>query len=500
MSRRPLALTAALALIAALLLLPGCGSSDKKTKSAAGGATGEALSYFPAKPGLVALIETDPNGAQIKAAEDLLKRFPGSDALLQKLKAEIDKTGVDFDRDVKPLLGNDVALGTGGSGGLSSLLISFVANDQAKLKALIARQLKAGKLKKSGEHGGATVYADGRTTVVAVQGATVVIADTVAIVSAALDRHDKGGGLTVDAFDKPFSGDIPKDGLVRISGNAPALLASPGAATARRVPWVAALGAFAVSLKAESGAVTLDARVDTSHGDLSEADLPIAPGSDSAPLAGDGPIRVALRDPAHVIEFAQRAAQSISPASFAAFAAAKAAINLRFGVDLDRDVIAQLTGTAQLSTDLHSFQLRVGLKDPAAMKATLAKLAPILPDFLSGAGLSGLKVDSLPGGTYSLGRNGKLVANFGVVGDSLVVVNSGLVDLKRFAHPTEHPVDGARGALAASVSGDTIAKAIGKALGLGSLSSVVLGAIDDATGWIEVSPSELRAHAVLKIG
>ncbi len=28
---------------------------------------------------------------------------------------------------------------------------------------------------------------------------------------------------------------------------------------------------------------------------------------------------------------------------------------------------------------------------------------------------------------------------------------------------------------------------------------VVLGALKDATGWIQVSPAELRAHAALKI-
>jgi len=498
MSRRPLALAAAVVLVAALLLLPGCGGSDKP-KSPAGGATGEALSYFPAKAGLVALVETDPNGAQIKAAESLLNRFPGSGGLLSKLKAEIEKTGVDFDRDLKPLLGNDLAVGTAGPGGLDSMLIALVANDEGKLKALVERQIKAGKLKKIGEHAGATLYQDGPTTVVAVRGATAVIADTAAVVTAALDRHEDGKGFTLAAFDKPFEG-LPEGGLVRIAGNAPTLLAGSSAASARRVPWVAALGAFAVSLRAEADAGTLDARIDTSQGDLTADDLPIAPGSDAPPLAGDGPIRVALRDPRHLIDFVQRAAQAVSPASFAAFAAGKAAIDLRFGVNLDKDVIGQLTGEAQLSTDLHEFQLRVGLKDGDAFRATLKRLLPILPDFLSGAGLSGISVEEFPRGAYGLTKDGKLVAAFSVIGDQLVVVNSGLADLERFARAPEKPVEGARGALTASVSGDTIAKALGKALGLGELSGVVLAAIDDATGWIEVTPAELRAHATLKIG
>ena len=496
MGRRPLALAT---LVAALLLLPGCGSDNKdSSKSAAGGPTGQALSYYPANAGLVALIETDASGEQIKAADALLKRFPGSSQLLAKLKAKINSTGVDFDTDVKPLLGNPIALGTAGSN-LDSMVVVLVANDGAKLQALVDRQIKAGKLKKTGEQAGATLYQDGPNTSLAIEDSTALIANTPAQLGAALAHHDKGDGLTVETFDKPFTNGVSKDALVRISGNAPTLLANPKAASARRVPWVAALGQFAISLRAEPDAVTLDARVDTSKGDLTEDDLPFASGPAAPGLGGDGPIRIALRDPAHVINFAQRAAQAVSPASFAAFAAAKAAIDLRYGINLDKDVVGQLTGTAQLSTDLHKFQFRVGIKDPAAMRATLAKLAPILPDFLSGAGLTGLTVKTLPNDVYALTKNGRTVANFGVIDDSLVVVNSGVADLKRFVRPKGETLKGQRGALAASVDGKTVAKALGKALHLGELSDVVLAAIDSANGWAEISTKELRLHADVKI-
>jgi hypothetical protein len=493
MPRRPLALAATL-LAALLLLLPGCGGGDDKssTKAVAGGPTGEALSYFPANAGLVALIETD--GEQIQAAEALLTKFPGSDKLLDQLKAKVNATGVDFDKDVKPLLGNPIALGTAGSD-LDSMVVVLVATDEAKLNALVDRQIKAGKLKKTGEQAGATIYSDGPDTALAIKDATALIADTPAQLGALLAIHNRAAGLTPATFDEPFTNGVSKDALVRISGSAPTLLANPKAASARRIPWVAALGRFAVALKAEQDAVALDARVDTSKAKLTDDDLPIAPGDASPGLGGDGPIRVALRNPAHVIDFAQRAAQAVSPTSFAAFAAAKAAIKLRFGVDLDQDVIAQLNGIAQLSTDLHEFQLRVGLKDPTAMKATLKKLAPILPDALAGAGLTGLEVKLLPDDVYALTKNGRTVANFAVIDDSLVVVNSGVKDLERFARPKGETLKGQRGALVAKVDGKLVSKALGKVLHLGDLSTVILSAIDNASGWAEISTKELRLHA-----
>ena len=80
-----------------------------------------------------------------------------------------------------------------------------------------------------------------------------------------------------------------------------------------------------------------------------------------------------------------------------------------------------------------------------------------------------------------------------------MVVNSGVADLKRFARPKGETIKGQRGALAASVDGTTVAKALGKALHLGDLSDVVLAAIDSANGWAEISTKELRLHADVKI-
>src|SRR5579884_3604779 len=93
------------------LLLAGCGSSSHR----AGSAPSAELSYFPASTPFIMSIATDPSSAAVKNAQGLLNRFPiatfGESALTTKLQ----QVGINYDADVKPLLGNPAMIGISGS-------------------------------------------------------------------------------------------------------------------------------------------------------------------------------------------------------------------------------------------------------------------------------------------------------------------------------------------------------------------------------------------------
>jgi hypothetical protein len=91
-------------LVAALVaVVAGCGSS--------GGSAGGSADVVPADVAVVASIDTDLDGAQWQAVEDLAARFPGGEGAVEKLFASIGAhDDLDFDRDVKPALGPELVL------------------------------------------------------------------------------------------------------------------------------------------------------------------------------------------------------------------------------------------------------------------------------------------------------------------------------------------------------------------------------------------------------
>jgi hypothetical protein len=124
---------AVLALVAA-----GCGSGSKKSGSASG--TSGAASLVPADATAYVAINTDLKSDQWKTLDSLAGKFPSKDQLLAKFRAELQKQGVDWDRDVKPALGSelDVAAITDASG--KNQPVAFTKpNDEDKLNALLQK-------------------------------------------------------------------------------------------------------------------------------------------------------------------------------------------------------------------------------------------------------------------------------------------------------------------------------------------------------------------------
>jgi hypothetical protein len=91
----------ALALSVAVLVLAGCGG-----KAGAGAPAGADVA--PASAAAFVWFDTDLKSDQWRATKALLARFPGRAKLLAALNKELAKDNLDFDRDVKPALGDEV--------------------------------------------------------------------------------------------------------------------------------------------------------------------------------------------------------------------------------------------------------------------------------------------------------------------------------------------------------------------------------------------------------
>ena len=115
------------------LALQGCGGeSDGRTQLAG-------AEMLPADVPLYVSIDTDLESEQWQAAQDLLDKFPGKDEFLNELKAELASEDVDFERDVRPVLGPEVGVALLDFDDDESYVALMRPKDEAKLNALLAK-------------------------------------------------------------------------------------------------------------------------------------------------------------------------------------------------------------------------------------------------------------------------------------------------------------------------------------------------------------------------
>jgi Protein of unknown function (DUF3352) len=94
-----------LASFACVLALLGCGGADND-----GAAGGAAADVVPADVALYVSVDTDFDGEEWQQAEDLLGKFPGGDRAIEEFLNKLGADqGLDFEEDVKPALGPEVA-------------------------------------------------------------------------------------------------------------------------------------------------------------------------------------------------------------------------------------------------------------------------------------------------------------------------------------------------------------------------------------------------------
>ena len=276
-------------------------------------------------PSLLA-IDTDLDGGQYEALQALLKKFPFGGQVQDSLRQQLEEgTNVDFNDDVRPVLGNPFVVGAADvesfiadSGGSA-----FVAAIQAKDKDALDELIDKTKPKKTGEESGATLYEE-NGTVFAVEDDTVIFAGDRQQLTQALARADGDDHLDEDTFNEGLDG-LPDSALARVYADVEALLKNdPDTADARKIKWIDALRTLGATVVARDDGIDVDFRLRT-EGDLSDEDLPIAPG-DEAPevIKQDGEIGLGIRDLAHIVKFAENAGQAVDPAGFGDYAKAKA--------------------------------------------------------------------------------------------------------------------------------------------------------------------------------
>ena len=469
--------------------LAGCGSSSSGSSSPAGAE----LSYLPPNSPFVMTIETDPNGAAIKGANDLASRFPLASFGEAALKAKLQQSGINYDADLHPLFGNPIAIAVLAPkiSGLSKTqaLIVWVTKDGSKLKDLIKKT--APGVHAAGSRDGATLYESSGSWAFAIAGNTLIAASSTDILNAALDRHAHGGGITSRQYSNALAG-LPANALVKAFGDLSSVLSHPSAANARSVPWVAAFKAYSATMTASSSGLTFDYHLDTTGAPLSASQLPFAPGTTPPGLAGTNPITVGIHDPAQIAAFIESAQRMASTASYANFLKRQAATRAKTGVDLN-SLIRLLTGELIVSSDTKTTMGRATVSDPAAAATTLAKLARARRGITS----TKSKVVSLGSGFYAIteGRGSTVV--IGLVGNQLVVGKATPAQLRAFAAAPTTPAAGAKGTVAFRIGlAPLLALAMHKSQPP-QAAQAILNSLSDITGWLSSSTTGITGNATI---
>ena len=453
----------------------GCGGTQE-----AAGPLDEALGYLPAEAPLAVTIETDVEGEQFRSLDRLLQRFPMGDRAEDTLRDLFEADSqLDFERDVRPLLGNPFVVGSPDArslnreGGEDPFVGAIQAADKAKLDSAVAKS----KPKELGEHAGATVYRDEDGDPFAVEDDVLVVASSRALLDQALDRREGDDRLREEDFDAAFE-ELPGAALVRVYSDLQALLeADPDSRAARRVPWVAGLRTLGVTAAAEDDGFAIDyfARTD----EVGEDDLPIAPGEESPGVVRRrGDVAVGIRDLTRIIEFGEAAAKAVNPSGFNDYETGKEQVSQLLGVNLDEDVFSQLKGDTAVRYGVDgSVSVRAELEDPAGFERTLRRLGGVLPELAEGFGVGefGLAEPEGENGLWRLADSDGRNWFFGVAGD-VFVLDKTAAGARRLASAQPEQVAGSGGAIVAATDTGELADAVldsfgslGDGLGKGDL-------------------------------
>jgi hypothetical protein len=455
---RPLRSIAALFACVAVLAVAaaGCGGDDSSSSG-----LGAALSYVPADTPFAISIDTDLEGDQYKSLDAILNRFPGADTIKALLKAQLSmgQEGVEFDKDIKPLLGNPAVISATDVGSFlsDSEGAGFVAALQVKDSDALNSLVEKTKAKEHGEVAGASVYQD-EDTFFAVKDDVVVLGGSRQLLEDALKRADGGDSLSEDDFDEALEG-LPESPLARVYVDVQGLLGQgEGAQAARKIGWVDALRKLGLTVSAQKDSIDVEFNLHTDGANLSDEDLPLASGDEAAQVVQrPNEIGVGLRDPNQLVTFFESALQAVDPSTFGDYEQGKRALSQRLDLDVDRDVIAQLTGNLSVSATIGGeFGIRAEVKDPAAFAQTVDKVAKALPEYGSGLGIEGVRRS---GDLYEARLSGGGTFVFGMAGGALVAATDA-ARAHALASAKPAAVEGASGSLVVRADAQGIARQV----------------------------------------
>jgi Protein of unknown function (DUF3352) len=496
---RLLASTAAILVCA--VLAAGCNGDESS-----GGALESSLAYVPPNTPFAVAVDTDVEGDQYQSLDEVLGRFPSGDALGRMLQDEIEQgaDGVSYEEDVRPLLGNPFVVSATDPASFidesedDDFVAAIEVADTDALDGLIEKT----EAREDGEVAGATVYED-EGTVFAVEDDMVVFGGTRDLLEDALERADGDDHLDLDTFERSLQG-LPEQALARVYVDIQSLLEQePGGEAARQVQWIAAMRTLGITASAADDAVEVEFNLRTDGAELSDEDLPLAPGDEAAQVVRiPGELGFGLRDPSQVIAFFESTFQTLDPQGFGEYETGKRAISQRFDIDVEEDLFGQLTGDLSVSAAVNgAFGARAEVEDPEAFAETVERVAQALPQLGAGLGVTDI---ARRGGLFEarLADGGRFV--FGVR-DDVFVAGSDVARAGAMASRQPEDVSGASGSLVVSADAEQVAlqvlRQVAPELGLGGIFGGGLFArpLDELNGSVATSTDGMRGSFSLTV-
>jgi hypothetical protein len=492
------ALIAALLACAAVAL--GCNGDDSS-----GGALESSLAYVPQSTPFTVAIDTDVEGERFEALDDLLARFPSLPDIEQLLREEVEQGDGDlsYEEDVKPLLGNPFVFSATDPGSFLGDSGEFVGALQVEDTDALDRVIEKTGAREDGEVAGATIYEDEDGGLFGVEEDMVVLGTSRELLEASLERADGDDHLDLGTFERGLEG-LPKEALLRTYMDLQVLIGqSPEGEQAQQVEWVGALRTLGITATAAEDAVDVEFNLRTEGEDLTEEDLPLAAGDEAAQVVRiPGQVGFGLRDPSRLVSFFETAFQTLDPQGFGEYETGKRAIAQRFDIDVDEDVIGQLTGDLSVSLAVDgAFGARAEVADPEAFAETVDRLADALPQLGAGLGVTDV---ARRGNLYEarLADGGRFV--FGVR-DDVFVAGSGPARALAMASSEPEDVSGASGSLVVSADAEQVAlqilRQLAPNLGLGGIFGGGLFArpLDELSGSVATSTGGMRGSFSLTL-
>jgi hypothetical protein len=486
------------------VLLSGCGGGKKPA-----GPLDDALGYFPKNAALVAVVDTDLKSSQAQTLGRLLSRLPVGDALVGQALNRLQLPGVQFDRDILPLLGHPLAIGyarppkAGKALGIDYVLAIHV-DKPIKVKQLLLRQ---SSLLPKGKSSGRRVFQHrfGGHFAAAVDDHTFVASGSRPALDAALATRRADDHMSERDLNDALEG-LPSDAAVRVTADPRALIGGmPALRPALGVKWLSSLQRAGATLQAQDDGIGLQFKLKTDANKLRDEDLPLS--SDATgpvPLIGhSGEAEIGVRDPARLARFAIAVANRLAPQR------GKLAASLsdlrKQGVDLNRDLAGRLGKSGAVAIDPLNGQwaARLLVRDPAGLKASLGKLAMALPDLAAALGVPSLGVGTPGEGLnfYALARPGGKSVVFGVVGGALVAASEPS-RAAALASEATHPAPDLPGSLIVLVDAKKLAaRYLSRQLGglAGLVAPLAIESLQDLTGGAAVDRNGLTGSFKLTV-
>ena len=258
------------AALCAALGFAGCGGESKSPLD-------ETLGVLPANAPVAIAISTDLDSASLRDLDAALQRFGVEGGLDGSLEDAVGNyRGISLDRDIRPLLGNELVVG------LPSVPAGVEAEEGETAPEVAAIRVSDGAaarelltdlgLEEVDEVEGATVYGtappegapEGAETggpSVGVDGDLVVATDSQRGLEEALRQREEDDRLTEELFTDRLAG-LPEEAILRAAGDAPSVLESLGIEeTAAALPWVRSLHSYGIVANVDGRTATVDASI-----------------------------------------------------------------------------------------------------------------------------------------------------------------------------------------------------------------------------------------------